>query len=42
LFVILLSTLMLPYQVTLIPVFVLFSKLGWVNTHLPLIVPSFF
>ncbi len=42
LFVILLSTLMLPYQVTLIPVFVLFSKLGWVNTHLPLIVPAFF
>jgi ABC-type glycerol-3-phosphate transport system permease component len=33
---------MLPYQVTLIPVFVLFSKLGWVNTHLPLIIPSFF
>jgi ABC-type glycerol-3-phosphate transport system permease component len=42
LFVILLSTLRLPYQVTLIPVFVLFSKLGWINTHLPLIIPAFF
>jgi multiple sugar transport system permease protein len=33
---------MVPASVTLIPVFVLFSKLGWVNTYLPLIVPHFF
>jgi multiple sugar transport system permease protein len=32
-------TLMLPYQVVMVPQFVLFYKLGWVNTFLPLIVP---
>lgn len=42
LFLILLSTIMLPAQVTLIPQFVLFSKMGWYNTFLPLIVPAFF
>lgn len=41
-FIILLSTLMLPPAVTLIPQFVLFRVLGWLNTFLPLIVPSFF
>jgi multiple sugar transport system permease protein len=42
LFAILLSTLMLPAIVTLIPTFVLFNELGWVNTFLPLTVPAFF
>jgi multiple sugar transport system permease protein len=42
LFLLLLSTIMLPPQVTLIPQFVLFSKFGWYDTFLPLIVPSFF
>lgn len=42
LFIILLSTIMLPSQVTLIPVYVFFQKLGWVDTLLPLIVPAFF
>ena len=41
-FIILLSTMMLPSQVTLIPQFILFSKLGWVDSFKPLIVPSFF
>ena len=41
-FSILLATLMLPYVVTMIPIYVMFSKVGWVNTLLPLIVPSFF
>lgn len=41
-FAILLSTMMLPGQVTMIPVFVMFHKLGWVNTFKPLIIPSFF
>jgi multiple sugar transport system permease protein len=41
-FLILLSTIMLPPQVTLIPTFVLFQKLGWYDTYLPLIVPAFF
>lgn len=41
-FLLLLSTIMLPGEVMLIPVFQMFSQLGWVNTFLPLIVPSFF
>ena len=42
LFVVVLGTLILPVQVTLIPQFLLFRGLGWVNTYLPLIVPTFF
>ncbi|HEY63551.1 MAG TPA: carbohydrate ABC transporter permease [Caldilineae bacterium] len=42
LFVLLLSTMMLPYVVTLIPSFLLFKYLRWLDTFLPLIVPSFF
>lgn len=42
LFVILLSTVMLPRQVTLIPLYVMFTKIGWVDSLLPLIVPAFF
>ncbi|HOV73866.1 MAG TPA: carbohydrate ABC transporter permease [Candidatus Hydrogenedentes bacterium] len=41
-FIVLLSTMMLPGQVTMIPIFLLFNKLGWVNTWLPLIVPAYF
>jgi multiple sugar transport system permease protein len=41
-FILMLSTMMLPYQVTMIPLYILFAKIGWVNTYLPLIVPSFF
>lgn len=41
LFLILLGTLMVPRQVTLVPEFILFAKLGWVNTYLPLILPAF-
>jgi multiple sugar transport system permease protein len=37
-----LSTMMLPYVVTLIPTFVMFRLLGWINTFLPLTVPAFF
>lgn len=42
LFILVLATMMLPGQVTMIPIYILFSRLGWVNTFLPLIVPSFF
>lgn len=42
LFMLCLSGMMLPYMVTLIPQFVLFRELGWINTLLPLIVPAFF
>ncbi|NPV08107.1 MAG: carbohydrate ABC transporter permease [Anaerolineae bacterium] len=41
-FSLLLSTMMLPGQVTMIPVFVGFHRLGWVNTFRPLLVPSLF
>jgi multiple sugar transport system permease protein len=42
LFYIILSTMMLPYQVTMVPVFVMFARIGWVDSLLPLIVPHFF
>lgn len=42
LFVLLLSTMMLPDVVTLVPKYVLFSKLHWINTFLPLTVPFWF
>ncbi len=41
-FIITLATLMLPFQVTMVPLFIMFSKLHWTNTFLPLIVPCFF
>ena len=41
-FAALLGTIMLPAQVTMIPVYMIFSKLGWVNTLKPLWVPAFF
>jgi multiple sugar transport system permease protein len=40
LFLIMLSTMMLPAQVTMIPLFVLFRWLGWIDTFWPLIVPA--
>jgi multiple sugar transport system permease protein len=40
-FVILLATLMLPHQVTLIPLYVIFRNLGWIDTWIPLIIPAF-
>ena len=42
LFGICLATLMLPSQVTMIPLFVGFSKLNWIDTHYPLWVPAWF
>jgi multiple sugar transport system permease protein len=42
LFLITVATMMLPYQVIMLPLFVFFRNLGWLNTWLPLIVPSFF
>lgn len=40
-FYIVLATMMLPYQVTMIPLFVIFTKLHWVNTYWPLVVPTY-
>ncbi len=42
LFIIVIATMMLPFQVRMIPLYVLFAKLGWLNSFLPLIVPNFF
>jgi multiple sugar transport system permease protein len=41
-FLLVLSTMMLPIQVTIIPLYVLFSHLGWIGSLKPLIIPSFF
>ena len=41
-FVLMLSTLMLPYPVTMVPLFIIFSKLGLINSFIPLILPAFF
>jgi ABC-type glycerol-3-phosphate transport system permease component len=41
LFVVVLTTMMIPYPVTIVPSFILFRQLGWVNTFLPLTVPAF-
>ncbi len=42
LFWVMLSTMMIPGQVTMIPLFLLFKDFGWINTILPLVVPTFF
>jgi multiple sugar transport system permease protein len=42
LFMLMLSTVILPGAVTLIPTYFVFLKLGWVGTWLPLIIPAFF
>jgi multiple sugar transport system permease protein len=39
---VMLGTIMLPEHVTIVPQYVLFSELGWLNTFLPLTVPKFF
>jgi len=42
LFIIVLITMMMPYQIIMIPQFLFFHKIGWTGTFLPLIVPAFF
>ena len=41
-FMIVIATMILPYQVTLIPLYIMYTKFKWVGTFLPLIVPGFF
>jgi multiple sugar transport system permease protein len=41
-FYLVLATLMIPTWVTLVPLYILFNQIGWVNTYRPLVVPSFF
>ena len=40
-FMLVLATMMIPSSVTLIPVYSIYSKIGWIDTYLPLIVPAF-
>jgi multiple sugar transport system permease protein len=42
LFAICLATMMIPFQVRLVPLFIIFKDLDWINTYLPLVVPAFF
>ena len=41
-FLLLLATMMLPAQVTMVPLFIMYKNLNWLNTYLPLLVPAFF
>lgn len=40
-FLALLATLMIPFEVTMIPLYIVYAKIGWINTFLPLIAPAF-
>ena len=42
LFMVLLSTLMLPFIVRLVPLFIFFQRIDWINTFYPLVAPAFF
>jgi multiple sugar transport system permease protein len=42
LFYICMGTMMLPWQVTMVPLFIVYRNLGWTNSYLPLVVPSLF
>jgi multiple sugar transport system permease protein len=41
LFIVIIATMMLPYQVIMVPMFAIFTWLGWIDTFLPLTVPAF-
>ena len=40
-FAVMMATMMLPHSVTLVPLYLIFTKLGWINTFLPLAVPAY-
>lgn len=42
LFFVCVATMMIPYQVTMVPLFITFKNLGWINSYLPLVIPGFF
>lgn len=42
LLILILATMMIPFPVTMIPLFIIFAKLGWINSYRPLIIPTFF
>ncbi len=41
-FILILATMMLPFQATMIPLYIIFRTVGWINSYAPLIVPAFF
>ena len=41
-FIMMLGTMMVPVWVTMVPTFIIFSRLGWLDTYLPILVPQFF
>ena len=41
-FLVLLASLMVPFEVTMVPLYYVYSQMGWINTYLPLILPSIF
>jgi len=41
-FALMLGSIMLPFEVVIIPQYILFNKIGWVNTYLPILAPQFF
>jgi len=41
LFFVCLMTMMIPFQVTMVPLFIVFKRLGWLNSYLPLVIPAF-
>lgn len=42
LFALMLATMMIPFQVRLVPLFVIFKNLGWLNSYKPLVIPAYF
>lgn len=42
LFILMLSTMMVPIWVTVVPSYIIFSNIGWIDTYLPILVPAFF
>lgn len=41
-FIVMIATMVIPSQILQIPLFILYSKLGWIDTYNPLIIPSYF
>ncbi|MBN2470351.1 MAG: carbohydrate ABC transporter permease [Anaerolineae bacterium] len=41
-FAIVIGTMIMPYVVMVVPTFILFSRLGWIDSYLPLVIPQFF
>lgn len=42
LFYVCVATMMVPFQVTMVPLFIIFRNLDWINSYRPLVIPSFF